>query len=633
MSQEPTATISQEILRHYQQLLQETRAMSARLAVVNEVSQAVTAALDLDAILEVVVEQTKWVLDHDRCRIALRNRDGRSYRQWWLFNPADPDAGTPEARTRAEKQDHPLDEGLAGWVIHHAQLLNLDRDEDLLSLEEGLRAVLLNTETLTSVLALPLTVDGDTIGALLFESRQRRAYDDGDVRLGTILAAQIAIAIRNAQLYEESRHRAEHIATLNAITRAMTASLDIDEVFQTFAVQVKRLIEHHRMSIALLDEDGKALHVYAMAADRRPGLDASAELPAVEGSAVGWVVTNRKPLVQPETRLLRFKEDEILLRDGIRSYLAVPLSVKGEVIGTLNVGCRRPHAFGPSDVQTLTEIANQIAISIQNQRLHAETQRFAEELERRVRERTRELEEVQAQLIEAERFAAAGRLAAAIAHEINNPMQSIRSGLELLARRIPQHDEVSRQYVEILLEEQARVSGIIHQMLDFYRPARGHREPTDINGVIRHVLRLAEIDRHETRIETQLDPNLPLVHANADQLKQVFLNLTLNAIEAMSRGEHLTVTTATAEDEIVIRFADEGPGITAEDRERIFEPFYTTKPGGLGIGLSVSRGLIEAHGGRISVHSEEGRGTTFEIRLPVTQEADDGEPGSHSGGG
>ncbi|MFQ5854199.1 MAG: GAF domain-containing protein [Anaerolineae bacterium] len=623
MSQELTSHAGQELPQRDQQLLRETQALTARLAVVNEVSQAVTAALDIDAILEVVVEQTKWVLDYDRCRIALRNRDGVTYRQWWLYNPAYLTAGTPEARTGAEVQSCALGEGLAGWVISHSQVLRLNGDEELAPRGKGLEETVVDTDTGTSVLALPLTGDGETFGSLIFESQQPDAYHDADVRLGTILAAQIAVAIRNAQLLEESRRRAEHIEALNTITRAITASLDIDEVFQTFAVQTRRLIEHDRLSIALLDDDGETLKAYAVAADGDSTLSSGVELP-IEGTAVGWVVANRQPLLQPDTQSARFAEDEALLQNGIRSYVDVPLSVKGDVIGTLNVGCRRPNAFGPADVETLTEIANQVAVSIQSQRLHAETQRFAEKLERRVKERTHELEEVQAQLIAAERFAAAGRLAAAIAHEINNPMQSIRSGLELLARRVPDSDDVSRQYIDILLEEQARVSGIIQQMLDFYRPPQRGRKPTVINDVIRSVLRLIEVNRHEVHVVTQLHPELPLVRANADQLKQVFLNLALNAIEAMSNKGRLTITTAGSGDDVVIKVIDEGPGIAARDIGHIFEPFYTTRPDGLGIGLSVSRSLIEAHGGAISVRSREGEGATFEIRLPASEETGDG---------
>ncbi|MFQ5342251.1 MAG: GAF domain-containing protein [Anaerolineae bacterium] len=610
MTQKPTDLTGQE---HPQ----ETQALSARLAVVNEVSQAVTAALSLDAILEVVVEQAKWVLDFDRCRIALRNGDGETYQEWWLYNPTDPAAGTPKTQDRA------IEEGLAGWVISRSQVLRLDAGDELPPPAEGFGETLIDMPATTSILALPLRAKGETRGALIFESLRSQTYSDADVRLGAILAAQIAIAIRNAQLLEESRQRAAHIEALNAITTAIAASLEIDEVFQTFAVQTRRLIQHDRMSIALLTEDSETLRVFAVApgSDSAPDLDV--ELP-MAGSAVGWVVSQRRPLIQPETKDNRFLEDGSLLQSGIRSYVDVPLRVKGDVIGSLNVGCRRPNAFGPADVETLTEIAHQVAITIHNQQLHAATQRFAEKLERRVKERTRELEEIQAQLIEAERFAAAGRLAAAIAHEINNPMQSIRSGLELLAGRVPDQDNVSRQYVEILLEEQARVSRIIQQMMDFYRPSHGDRDLTDANDVIQHVLQLLAVDRPRVQIEAHLDPELPLIRADADQLKQIFLNLALNGIEAMAGRGRLTVTTAGRANGITVGFTDEGTGIAPADIEHIFEPFYTTKPDGLGIGLSVSRSLIEAHGGQIQVSSREGEGATFEIHLPAMPEEENG---------
>ncbi|RME47202.1 MAG: GAF domain-containing protein, partial [Chloroflexi bacterium] len=375
MNQQLTNLNGPELEKRYRQLLQETRVMSARLAVVNEVSRAVSTALELDAVLEVVVEQTKWVLDYDRCHIALRNQDDETYRQWWLYNPADQADSAPSAQARAQAQNFPLSEGLAGWVIRHSQILR-PGERTPARRDAGFAESPLPAEAAGSTLALPLTADGETIGALIFESRQRGAYNDADVRLGTILAAQIAVAIRNAQLLEESRRRTAYIEALNAISRAINASLDIDEVFQTFAIQTRRLIEHDRMSIALLDAGRKTLHVHAVSTDGESALDTGVELP-IEGSAVGRVVTRRQPIIQPDTRQGQFQEDKRLHEIGIRSYLDVPLTVKGEVIGTLNVGCRRPNAFSPTDVETLTEIANQVAISIQNQRLHAETQQFA----------------------------------------------------------------------------------------------------------------------------------------------------------------------------------------------------------------------------------------------------------------
>lgn len=201
MNQELDTVTEQEFVPRYQQLLQETQALSTRLAVVHAVSQAATAALDLDAILEVVVEQTKWVLDYDRCRIALRNGDGAAYRQWWLYNPVEPQAGA-----RVEEQRDTLGEGLAGWVMRHSRVLRLNGDEESSMAEDDLSQVLVDTRGATSVLALPLTVDSKAIGALTFESQQRHAYSDADVRLGMILADQIAIATVDGRATSEFAH-------------------------------------------------------------------------------------------------------------------------------------------------------------------------------------------------------------------------------------------------------------------------------------------------------------------------------------------------------------------------------------------------------------------------------------------
>jgi PAS domain S-box-containing protein len=244
--------------------------------------------------------------------------------------------------------------------------------------------------------------------------------------------------------------------------------------------------------------------------------------------------------------------------------------------------------------------------------------------------KVRELERrtVEHQLAESEKLAAVGRLAAAVAHEINNPLEAIKNALYLLVTRTPE-DDPNRAFLEIASRETERVAAIIRQMLGFYRQAPRH-QPVDVNHLLREVAALLErqLRRHRVTLALQLSPHLPPVMGSGDQLKQVFLNLFLNAQEAMPTGGALTVTTHLARDGerelllpgewIVVQVQDTGVGIPEEHQRHIFEPFFSTKreQKGTGLGLWVSKGIIQQHGGQMRVRSRPGRGTTFIIALP-----------------
>jgi two-component system NtrC family sensor kinase len=245
----------------------------------------------------------------------------------------------------------------------------------------------------------------------------------------------------------------------------------------------------------------------------------------------------------------------------------------------------------------------------------------------------RELERrtVEQQLFESEKLAAVGRLAATVAHEINNPLEAIKNALYLVVSNSRPEDPNAR-FLEIARKETERVSGIIQQMLGLYRPAV-ERIPTDVNNVIEEALALLEreLRRHQIVVRQHLSSRLPIIQAQPDRLKQVFLNLFLNAQQAMPEGGTLEVTTRLSQEtdsEILagryalIQVQDTGSGIPEEHLSEIFEPFFSTKTEakGTGLGLWVSRSIIQDHGGQIIVRSHPGYGTTFIIALPSEEE-------------
>jgi PAS domain S-box-containing protein len=243
-----------------------------------------------------------------------------------------------------------------------------------------------------------------------------------------------------------------------------------------------------------------------------------------------------------------------------------------------------------------------------------------------------EQKRTQAALIVAEKLALAGRLAASLAHEINNPMQSVIGYLSLVQEMLPE-SAGAHEYVEIALEELERAAGIVARMRDLGRPSDageyqpvGEREPVDVNVLVERVLLLTQKRCQNQRIEVQWEAaeDLPLLYLAPGRIQQVFLNLVLNAVDAMaadipkSDRRRLRVYTAHAREsqEVQIVFADNGVGIPPDEQASLFEPFHTTKEAGLGLGLYISQSIVQDHGGHISVESQEGIGTTFTVWLP-----------------
>ena len=235
------------------------------------------------------------------------------------------------------------------------------------------------------------------------------------------------------------------------------------------------------------------------------------------------------------------------------------------------------------------------------------------------------------QIGQSEKQASIGRLAAGVAHEINNPLTGVLTFSHLL-REKENLDEQDRGDLDLIIQEATRASEIVRGLLDFARERPAAKEPMDVNEVVRRTLRLLGNQKafQQIVIVEDLADGLPQVDGDVNQLQQVLLNLSLNACEAMPGGGTLLVSTAAQDENVLVRVTDTGCGIKAEHLDRIFEPFFSTKAvgKGTGLGLSVSYGIIQQHGGELEVDSEEGKGTTFTIVLPA---AEDGRRGRADG--
>lgn len=261
-------------------------------------------------------------------------------------------------------------------------------------------------------------------------------------------------------------------------------------------------------------------------------------------------------------------------------------------------------------------------------------------LEEEIQKKTTEIMKAHEQLINAEKLASLGRMAAGVAHELNSPLTGIVTFAHLMLKRIPPENKQDREDLEIIIEQANRCSKIIKGLLGFSRKATAERVEINMNTLLDSTIAMVrnQAKFHNIKFVLNFDESLPLVHVDPNQMQQVFLNMLINAADAMNERGQITIATRTVVGQeetpwfkmghpqegkkfIEIEFTDTGPGIPEEYMGKIFEPFFTTKPvgKGTGLGLAVSYGIIKRHGGNITVRSEPGKGASFFIRLPVEE--------------
>lgn len=299
--------------------------------------------------------------------------------------------------------------------------------------------------------------------------------------------------------------------------------------------------------------------------------------------------------------------------------MAIPLEYNNDLIGMLMIASDST-PYDHDLMRLLKGIGRQSSLALRNAELYEMLADHADHLEEMVKARTAELESAQQMLLRSEKLASIGHLAASIAHEINNPLQPILLNLEHIMEDAQANEPVDLRSVESIQESIERITRIVSQLLEFAgkRSSDADAQFLDVSRALQTVVNLNRKLFEQTGIALHCDPaDLPPIYGSRDQLEQVFMNLVLNAHAAMQRGDSLTIEATTDNNRIIIRFKDTGSGIKPEALNKIFDPFYSTKPTGTGLGLFVSYGIIQTHQGEIEVESEVNVGTTFTIRLPV----------------
>ncbi len=460
---------------------------------------------------------------------------------------------------------------------------------------------------------LPLAVPGRTLGVMI----ARHVLPPGGAKsdeeqLLKIVANQVAIAVENARLYEQTHQRLRETETLLTVAQAVSSTLDLTETMRRVSRGTARALGCDMVGAYLADADQTRLQAIAGYHVPQQLLEAFREFPIpLKGHRFleeAW--QQRKPIFSSDAEADLRIDRETFGRFPHRSLLFMPMIVRDEPIGGLfGLWWKQKHDFIAEELRLVDGISRQAALAIENARLY-----------QGVQQQMAELKQTQAQLIQSAKLAAIGELAANVAHEINNPLTSVLGFTSYLAEQI-QPGQPMREELDLILEEATRARDIVRDLLNFSRQREFEPELAEINTVLEQTVAMVrrQGSLENIAVHERYGGELPPVEVDVSRLKQVFLNIINNAAYAMKAGGTLTLRTRMADGMVCVDFTDTGIGIAPDHLDRIFDPFFTTKPAvsGTGLGLSVSLGIVQSHGGTIEVQSQVGQGSTFTIKLPA----------------
>ena len=571
-----TLTVNDEI--------QRLKASHERLHLLYQVSNVIHATLDSQEALQLIVSEAVRVMRAASGSIALLN----------------PSTGMLEIHaaqnlsSAARKLKLRMGEGVTGWVAQTGQparVGDVAADKRYVSVRRDVR----------SELAVPLEVRGELRGVINVDSDRVDAFTADDQELLQELALQAATVIHNTWLYEQLRLKLRLFESLSKVSRVINTALNVDEALRVITREACELMSARMCSLMLLDEHGEWLDLRA-SHGAGPDYINKPRL-AVHDSLVGVVVRRKKPLqvanVQTDNR---YQHADLARREGLVSLLSVPLIFADRSIGALSVYTQRDYTFSNEEIRILSAFAELSAIAIEKARLY---------------ERVVDVEE---QLRQNEKLSALGLLAAEVAHEIRNPLTVMKLLYHSLNLKFEPGDPRNKD-AKVIEAKIEHLNRIVDQILDFARTTEPLFAPVHLNKLLDEMSLLVrhKLANQGVKLVRHQPADLPAVSGDAPQLEQAFLNLILNAVEAMPRGGTLTLTTrAVSPLQVEVIFKDTGAGLTREQQQQAFRAKLTSsKAKGNGFGMAIVGRIIETHQGEIRVNSRLGRGTAIHVLLPV----------------
>jgi len=386
----------------------------------------------------------------------------------------------------------------------------------------------------------------------------------------------------------------------------MTRVRNLSKLTRLIVRVVSRAVRVQHASLFLWD---KASQRYVLTASHGPRRLAVQSRYALEmtHALIQWLHEHRRVLSKEELAQAPHPTiDQELTNLG--ASLIVPGLIEHELVGFLALGEKLSGAgYSPDDLNAFSTLANEAAVAIENAKSYEELVKVNDQLRIAYN-----------RLVEQERFAAAGQFATGMAHEIKNPLSAIKTFAEYLPEKY-QDPMFREKFFRIVQAEIDRINTIVRELLDFAKPSPLQLQPIDVSQLLEDTLGLLsnQLLKQGVDVRRSFHDNGFTIQADPNQLRQVILNVLLNSLEAMPSGGRLEVSTTVRDGQAILRVIDTGCGIPPEHQGKLFDPFFTTKERGMGLGLAIVKGVVERHGGRITISSRPGAGTTVELALPL----------------
>jgi signal transduction histidine kinase len=495
-------------------------------------------------------------------------------------------------------------EGVAGHVLVSGETINVA------DVEKDPRFVTYaNPPKYRSLVVAPVQSGEQKLGTISVQSASLSAFTEAESNLLSALGTQAAIAIENAHLLESIQQALKESNALYRINQGLVASLDPQELYKDVVTLLQKNFGYYHVQIYVLEpETGDFVMREASGEIGRQLKEQGHRLSAGEGIVGYTAETNAAFYTNDVDKMFSFVRNPLL--PDTKSELAVPIKINNQILGLLDIHQVPPAYLSQRDVQLVGAVADQLAIALQKASLYTDLQ-AALQVETAIRN----------EMVQSERLVTMGRLLASVSHELNNPLQAIQNALFLLR----EEKGISLQGkldLDIVLSEAERMSALIERLRTTYRPIQAEDfHPTHINRIIEDVYALiaTHLRHNQISFEFHPDPDLPHIPALSDQIRQVIMNLLMNAVEAMTTGGKLMVCTKLLPDsnEILITVSDTGTGIPFDILPSIFDAFVTNKPRGTGLGLTISYDIVMKHRGRITAENNPDRGSTFKVWIPT----------------
>ncbi|MFL5321913.1 MAG: ATP-binding protein [Myxococcaceae bacterium] len=451
----------------------------------------------------------------------------------------------------------------------------------------------------------PLKVGTETWGALMVVADKLRSNDAAAIAL---FASQVASAIDVAQTLAALERRNRTLEALQQVAMS-GANLGVRPLCEQVLPIVEAATRSDAAALYLADERGGEL---VLTACTRPGR-LSERYPRVPivNSATGNTATKQRARAFSLEEWPSPSREDVRI-EGFLQMGVIPLVVNSRLEGTINLSRKRDERFTEEELRSAEAVGAQVALQIERARLF-------EDLEGSYRELT----VAQQELVKRERLAALGELSAVVAHEVRNPLGVIFNSVASLRRSTPATEE-AQMLLRIVNEEAERLNRMVSDLLDFARPSEARFQPERLEPILVGAVEAAARALPTSNVEVRVEPNasVPSVPVDAELIRQAVVNLVVNAVQAMPRGGHVTLRTSRAQragTEVVrIDVADDGPGMPPEVAGQVFQPFFTTRAAGTGLGLAVVKRIADAHRADVSVETQPGGGATFSLFLPLS---------------